>query len=87
MIWSNLLKIAPFECGNPKGILWRAQMGEKELSIELFKKEIEEIQPKFAILMTNDYWAWEFMLGLNFKENIFQKKILLWPISVIIIPE
>ncbi len=75
MIWSNLLKIAPAEGGNPYGALWEAQMSKDqfhvEFSVELFKKEIQEMKPKFAILLTNKDYAWEFILGLGFNENIF----------------
>ena len=53
LVWSNLYKIAPAEGKNPneEECSWR-----KKISIELIKNEIEEIKPKFCIVLTNDSW-------------------------------
>ena len=58
LIWSNLMKIAPVESGNPDNIEWRAQL---EKSILLFQQELEEVQPDYAILLTNWDWAKDFL--------------------------
>ncbi len=53
--WSNLMKIAPKEGGNPDGTLIRAQ---RRMAAELFKKEIEDLRPKNVLLLTNfQKWA------------------------------
>lgn len=53
MVWSNLYKIAPEENRNPSDeeCFW-----QEKLSIELVRKEIEEINPKFCIVLTNNSW-------------------------------
>ncbi|MBS1753449.1 MAG: hypothetical protein JST34_05315 [Bacteroidetes bacterium] len=53
LVWSNLYKIAPAEGKNPneEECSW-----QKKISIELIKNEIEEIKPKFCIVLTNDSW-------------------------------
>lgn len=69
MVWSNLYKIAPIK-GNPNDQLKKAQF---EFCAELFKKELEEIKPKFCIVFTNQKWFDPFQkhLGLT---NIFEKE-------------
>ena len=62
MVWSNLMKIAPKEWANPDDIEFEAQ---KECSIKLFKKEIEEVNPRFVVLLTNMSWAKPFIKGLE----------------------
>lgn len=71
MIWSNLYKIAPFENKNPSNeeCLW-----QQKHSIELVKKEIEEINPKFCIVITNDSWWQPFRESLNTKLLSFSKQ-------------
>ena len=54
MVWSNLYKIAPFQ-KNPGNYVQELQ---REGSIELVKKELEELMPKYCIVMTNESW-WE----------------------------
>lgn len=54
MVWSNLYKISPAKGGNPSDDECKWQ----ELSHQLIQKEIEEINPRFCIVMTNDAW-WE----------------------------
>lgn len=54
MVWSNLYKIAPAEGGNPDNdeCLW-----QHDISLELVRREIEEIKPKYCIILTNyDWW-------------------------------
>ncbi len=52
MVWSNLYKIASQQM-NPNSDERRFQ---EDLSIELVKKEIEELKPKFCIVLTNENW-------------------------------
>lgn len=54
VIWSNLYKITG-DRRNPTNdeCLW-----QEALSVELVKKEIEEIKPAYCIVLTNDAW-WE----------------------------
>lgn len=62
LVWSNLYKIAPAERKNPNDeeCLW-----QEKLSIDLVKKEIEEIRPKFCIVLTNDSWWQPFRASLK----------------------
>lgn len=55
IIWSNLYKIAPAERMNPSE---EERVWQMKKSIELVKKEIAEINPRFCIVLTNDTW-WE----------------------------
>jgi hypothetical protein len=55
MIWSNLYKIAPSERANPNDEECKMQEAG---CVDLVKKELEEIKPKFCIVLTNDTW-WE----------------------------
>jgi hypothetical protein len=61
LVWSNLYKIAP-EDSNPN--LMERQIQEK-ISIELVKKEIEELNPKYCIVLTNLNWWLPFQKGLK----------------------
>src|ERR1035437_1582136 len=58
LIWSNLMKISPAENGNPDDIEWEEQLKD---SIKLFKQELLEVQPAYAILITNWDWAKDFL--------------------------
>lgn len=58
LMWSNL----PAERKNPDQKMYEAQL---EGCVKLFKKELEEIQPKYAIVLTNFSWAEEFVKGLE----------------------
>jgi len=65
LVWSNLYKIAP-EDANPN---WFERELQQPLSSELLKKEIEELNPRFCVVLTNlDWW-------LPFRERI-QTKII-----------
>jgi hypothetical protein len=61
LVWSNLYKIAP-EDANPN-------LNERKLqepgSINLVRKEIEEVNPKFCIVLTNLEWWLPFQVGLR----------------------
>lgn len=61
VVWSNLYKIAP-DGANPNEF-------EKEIqltcSVELFKQELLELKPKYAILLTNESWWLPFKKKLN----------------------
>jgi hypothetical protein len=63
IVWSNLYKIAP-ENANPNGFERNAQ---NEFSIELLRKEIEEINPKYCVCLTNIEWWLPFQTGLRTK--------------------
>jgi hypothetical protein len=63
MVWSNLYKIAPLPPKrNPNDVERSLQ---KELSVQLVKKEIEEINPRYCIVLTNDEWWKPFQSALN----------------------
>jgi hypothetical protein len=70
MAWSNLMKIAPKDSGNPNDEEYYAQI---EPCVELFKMELDELKPRFAILLTNYCWAEEFVNALKC-ESIAQNK-------------
>jgi hypothetical protein len=55
IVWSNLYKIAPSERTNPN--ITECKWQEK-ISIDLVKLELDELKPKFCIVLTNDNW-WE----------------------------
>jgi len=61
IVWSNLYKIAP-DGRNPN---WQEMDFQKETSFELVRKEIEEINPKFCIVLTNLSWWQPFGEALN----------------------
>lgn len=53
--WSNIMKIAPAQGGNPDDLLIECQIEQSAL---IFKKEIEDLDPKNVVLMTNlKTWA------------------------------
>jgi hypothetical protein len=54
IVWSNLYKIAP-EDSNPDEFQKNIQI---DLSIKLLQKEIQELNPKYCIVITNKSW-WE----------------------------
>ncbi len=63
MVWSNLYKIAPLPPKrNPTDFEKNLQV---ELSVQLVKKEIEEINPRYCIVLTNDEWWKPFQAALN----------------------
>jgi hypothetical protein len=79
MVWSNLYKIAPYD-NNPRGIEIDFQ---KEISIQLIQKEIEELKPKYCIVLTNGDWWVPFREKLktqrisvseNFDKIVFHEK-------------
>lgn len=52
IVWSNLYKIAP-DGANPDNFIRNQQF---EISAELVRQEIEELKPKYCIMLTNDNW-------------------------------
>lgn len=52
MVWSNLYKISP-DKANPSDAQQLAQM---PISAMMVKKELEEIQPKFCLVLTGESW-------------------------------
>lgn len=69
MVWSNLYKIAPLK-GNPSNKLRNEQF---EFCAELFKREIEEVNPKFCLVFTNQSWFDPFRDFLKLL-NIYKKE-------------
>lgn len=61
LLWSNLYKIAP-EDANPSEI---EKIAQKSIAAKLIQKEIDEINPKFVIVLTNDSWWKPFRNCLN----------------------
>ncbi|WP_207659178.1 hypothetical protein [Anaerobacterium chartisolvens] len=87
LAWSNLLKISPFEGGNPNASEWDAQVKE---CILLLKAELEELKPKYVLMMTDISWAEAFIkdLGGNSEPingNSIVRSLLLYGKSKIII--
>lgn len=61
MVWSNLYKIASQQM-NPNS---DERNFQEDISIELVKKEIDELKPKFCIVLTNENWWKPFREKLN----------------------
>lgn len=66
LVWSNLYKIGPCERTNPN---ITERKWQEEVSKELVKLELDELKPKFCIVLTNDTW-WE-----PFREKIGTSKV------------
>jgi hypothetical protein len=65
MVWSNLIKIAPHDFGNPDIIEKEIQF---KIASQLFEREIIDLQPKNVILFTNfKGWAEPVFDFLNIK--------------------
>jgi len=62
IVWSNLYKIAPAERINPSN---QERIWQEALSTRLIKQEIDEIKPKFCIVLTNDSWWKPFRTALK----------------------
>ncbi|MDZ4757490.1 MAG: hypothetical protein SGJ10_05045 [Bacteroidota bacterium] len=60
-----MYKISP-DYGNPE---IDERVYQLDLSVELLKREIDEIKPKFCIILTNEEW-WK-----PFREKLEQKKL------------
>lgn len=74
LIWSNLMKIAPADGGNPTGPDWNSQL---TTAIKLFEEEISEINPAYVILLTNWDWAEAFINKPSYKiEKILNQKFI-----------
>ena len=66
--WSNLMKIAPVNGGNPNQEEINAQI---EYASKLFKKEIEDLAPKNVLIMTNlKKWAEPVLTGAGIQYKI-----------------
>ena len=53
--WSNIMKIAPSAGGNPDAVVMQAQ---RKMASRLFLKELEDLKPRNAVLLTNlNTWA------------------------------
>lgn len=66
LVWSNLFKIAPWDGGNPKVLMKRAQ---KPWCYEMLEQELMVYQPKRVLFMTGSSWADPFLEHLNFEEK------------------
>ena len=66
--WSNLMKIAPVNGGNPNQEEINAQI---EYASKLFKKEIDDLAPKNVLIMTNfKKWAEPVLTGAGIQYKI-----------------
>lgn len=63
MVWSNLYKIAP-EDANPN---WNERNLQQPFSSELIRMEIDELNPKYCIVLTNESWWTPFQKALDSK--------------------
>jgi hypothetical protein len=72
MVWSNLYKIAP-DGANPNGLELNIQ---EEYSLKLIKKEIEELNPKYCIVLTNGKWWIPFQEKLNSLKLDYSSEII-----------
>lgn len=54
IVWSNLYKIAPVNGGNPNYGVIKATV---EDCIEILKKEIEIVEPKHIVMVTDEWWV------------------------------
>ena len=52
LLWSNLYKIAP-EDANPNE---QEKIAQQTIGVQLIQKEIDEIKPKYVVVLTNDSW-------------------------------
>lgn len=66
MVWSNLYKIS-YPKRNPDAFQKQLQL---ENAVELFKKEIEELNPKYCILITNQQWFDDFNKILKLENEL-----------------
>ena len=69
LVWSNLYKIAP-DGRNPG---YYDQIYQRPNAFELVKKEIEELKPKYCLVITNDEWWAPFRTSL--KTQVIENKI------------
>ena len=73
--WSNLYKVAPAIDGNPSG---KVQHTQRELAVQILKKEIDILKPKYIIFVTGyDFTTWSWRN--NTAENTFKKEFNLQP--------
>lgn len=71
IVWSNLYKIAE-DGGNPNPYLREQQI---PTSVDLLRKEIEEIRPKYCVVLTNYEWWKPFKKRLGATECIYDKSL------------
>jgi hypothetical protein len=71
--WTNLMKISPAERGNPNVRECNAQ---HENCKELLKQEIEELSPKYVLLITGLDWGESFLEFITSKINYIDDKIV-----------
>jgi hypothetical protein len=60
--WSNLMKISPAMKGNPTDREFSLQL---EYCKKLFKLELDTLQPKNVLMLTDFEWAYDFIEGLG----------------------
>jgi len=65
-LWSNLMKIAPAEGGNPTDREWRTQ---KQHCTQLFRWELDQYTPRNVLLVTGFDWAYDFVESLSIDPN------------------
>jgi len=62
LVWSNVMKISPYQSGNPNNTEWYAQL---DLCKELFRRELAELKPKHVLLITAESWGADFVSSLG----------------------
>jgi len=71
LVWSNLMKISPVKGGNPDNKEYEAHIKD---AISLFRAELNELQPRFAVFLTNWDWAEPFIRSIQSKKKLVAKK-------------
>lgn len=71
VVWSNLYKINDESKGNPKSSVRKAHF---DSALKLVKLELDEIQPKYCIVATNEPWWKPFGEYLNTDHLEFDKE-------------
>lgn len=77
LVWSNLMKISPVKGGNPDNTEYEAHIEE---ALSLFRAELNELQPRYAVFLTNWDWAEPFIGSLfpEPKRNADKGGIIHW---------
>lgn len=66
--WSNLMKIAPSDYGNPDS---KEQQAQLDNCAKLFRQELEDLKPKNVIIITNlETWAEPILLLSKIKYEV-----------------
>ncbi|HQV51678.1 MAG: hypothetical protein IPI00_07975 [Flavobacteriales bacterium] len=69
LVWSNLYKIAPQNRGEVANPDVDERILQRPECVDLVRMELEELQPKLCVVLTNDTWWSHFRTGLGIKES------------------